>query len=172
MSYKMLPIPLWLSILGNVTHFSGSKIELIKTLEKVATSNVMQTYAVMACEFVYHLIYLEERLKSGDNSSKELQELLYRCYQFIRRTYFDYALKKENKEFDPLGILAKSLRCEELCKVFKSLCIEILAMVKLRLGALVPSEEFTNILNMFVPSLDQCRKLRLTLTKREFRGTT
>jgi len=143
-------MPLWITLLGNITKFKESRANLMGTLEKIIESNVMKPYAGMVAGFIYNLIYLEERLGGGDKSSKELQEILFRCYEFIRKTYFDFELKNENKDYEPLMILAKALCSEDLCKVLKSLCIEIITMVKIRLGSLIHSEENTNILSMFV----------------------
>ena len=132
--------PLWIVLLGHITEFSESKWLLMQSIEKITllTTSGVKPYAKTVSKFIYNLILLEERLRGGERVGEELADLLYQCYQFIRSSYFDFDLKKQTPHFDPVSLLGKALRSEKLCRAFKSLAIEIVAMVKMRLGKLLP----------------------------------
>ncbi len=146
----MPSVPLWIVLLGNMTEFTESKWLLMQTIEKVSKNEKVKPHQKNIANFVYNLICLEERLRGGEKSGEELMELLYKCYQFIRNCYLDYELKKQHQGFDPLCLLGKSLHSAMLCKTLKTLSIEIITTIKLRLGKLVTEQDFSDPLFMLV----------------------
>jgi len=122
----------------------------MQTLEKIQKIEKVKTYPRNLSNFVYNLIALEEKLRANEKSGEDLADMLYKCYQFIRNNYFDYELKKQNSGIDILAFFAKSLHNANLCKTLKSLLLEILTMIKHRLGKLISA----NAENEFFDSIE------------------
>ncbi len=134
-------VPLWIVLASQLTEFGESKWLLMQTIEQVLKRETLPRYMRGFSKFLYDIIMLEEKLRAGERANEDLGQILFQAYSFIRSTYFDFDLKSILAQFDPLALMAKSLRSSRLCKTLKSLLVEIVAMVKLRLGRLVPEAE-------------------------------